>query len=100
MTSKEESKEDNSLTEATTELKEKDESTKKSPNAKSKDNPKKKENAEEEEEEIEVEEEDEDEEDVEEEEKKGDDSNPITLPEKTKDGLEVSMELIKKFKDI
>ena len=100
MTSKEESKEDNSLTEATTELKEKDESTKKSPNAKSKDTSKKKENAEEEEEEIEVEEEDEDEEDVEEEEKKGDDSNPITLPEKTKDGLEVSMELIKKFKDI
>ena len=100
MTSKEESKEDNSLTEATTELKENEGSIKKSTNVKSKDTSKKKENDEEEEEEIEVEEEDEDEEEAEEEEKKGEDSNPISLPQKTKDGLEVSMELIKKFKDI
>ena len=108
MTSKEESKEDNSvsLTDATTELKDKDESATKTQNTKSKDTSKKKEkeNSEEEEEEIEVEEEDEDEEDVDEEEKKENenenDSSPITLPEKTKDGLEVSMELIKKFKDI
>ena len=107
MTSKEESKEDNSvsLTDATTELKDKDESATKTQNTKSKDTSKKKEkeNSEEEEEEIEVEEEDEDEEDVDEEEKKENenenDSSPITLPEKTKDGLEVSMELIKKFKD-
>ena len=102
MTSKEETKKDNSLTEATTELKESDESTKKSQNMKSKDTTKKKEkeNAEEEEEEIEVEEEDEDEEDVEEEEKQEHGEYSIPLPEKTKEGLEVSMELIKKFKDI
>ena len=102
MTSKEETKKDNSLTEATTELKESEESTKKSQNMKSKDTTKKKEkeNAEEEEEEIEVEEEDEDEEDVEEEEKQEHGEYSIPLPEKTKEGLEVSMELIKKFKDI
>ena len=46
MTSKEESKEDNSLNEATTELKENEDSIKKSPNSKSKDTTKKKENQE------------------------------------------------------
>ena len=65
---------------------------------------KEKENAEEEEEEVEVEEEveekDDDEEDVEEEDKNENDGNINPLPEKTKDGLEISMELIKKFKDI
>ena len=67
---------------------------------------KEKENDEEEEEEIEVEEEveekDDDEEESEDEKKDEKETEAIvtTLPEKSKDGLEVSMELIKKFKDI
>ena len=67
---------------------------------------KEKENDEEEEEEIEVEEEveekDDDEEESEDEKKdeKETEATVTTLPEKSKDGLEVSMELIKKFKDI
>ena len=68
---------------------------------------KEKENDEEEEEEIEVEEEveekdDEDEEESEDEKKDEKETEAVVtnLPEKSKDGLEVSMELIKKFKDI
>ena len=97
MASKEKSIEENT--------KDKSETTDTTQKTKSKEQKKKeKENAEEEEEEVEIEEEveekDDEEEEPEEEEKNGDDTTPNPLPPKTKDGLEISMELIKKFKDI
>ena len=86
----------------TKEPKDQDETVNTTQKSKSKD-PKKKENPEEEEEEVEVEEEIEEKEDEEEEpddeEKNDNDTNPNPLPPKTKDGLEISMELIKKFKE-
>jgi len=86
----------------TKDSKDQDETVNTTQKSKSKD-PKKKENPEEEEEEVEVEEEIEEKEDEEEEpddeEKNDNDTNPNPLPPKTKDGLEISMELIKKFKE-
>ena len=86
----------------TKDLKDQDETVDTTQKSKSKE-PKKKENPEEEEEEVEVEEEIEEKEDEEEEaddeEKNENEPNPNPLPPKTKDGLEISMELIKKFKE-
>ena len=86
----------------TKDLKDQDKTVDTTQKSKSKE-PKKKENPEEEEEEVEVEEEIEEKEDEEEEaddeEKNENEPNPNPLPPKTKDGLEISMELIKKFKE-
>ena len=67
--------------------------------SKEKEKEEKEEEEEEEEEEIEVEEEVEEEEDVEDEEKNDTEEPKISL-EKTKDGLDISLELIKKFQEI
>ena len=97
MTTKETTTDENSTT--IKEVKDKEDSTQKSTEAIKN---KEKEEEEEIEEEIEeeVEEKDEEEDEPEEEEKNQNETSTNPLPEKTKDGLEISLELIKKFKEI
>ena len=97
MTTKETTTDENSTT--IKEVKDKEDSTQKSTEAIKN---KEKEEEEEIEEEIEeeVEEKDDEEDEPEEEEKNQNETSTNPLPEKTKDGLEISLELIKKFKEI
>ena len=97
MTTKETTTDENSTT--IKEVKDKEDSTQKSTEAIKN---KEKEEEEEIEEEIEeeVEEKDDEEDEPEEEEKNQNETSINPLPEKTKDGLEISLELIKKFKEI
>ena len=97
MTTKETTTDENST--AIKEVKDKEDSTQKSTEAIKN---KEKEEEEEIEEEIEeeVEEKDDEEDEPEEEEKNQNETSTNPLPEKTKDGLEISLELIKKFKEI
>ena len=97
MTTKETTTDENSTT--IKEVKDKEDSTQKSTEVIKN---KEKEEEEEIEEEIEeeVEEKDEEEDEPEEEEKNQNETSTNPLPEKTKDGLEISLELIKKFKEI
>ena len=97
MTTKETTTDENSST--IKEVKDKEDSTQKSTEAIKN---KEKEEEEEIEEEIEeeVEEKDDEEDELEEEEKNQNETSTNPLPEKTKDGLEISLELIKKFKEI
>ena len=97
MTTKETTTDENST--AIKEVKDKEDSTQKSTEVIKN---KEKEEEEEIEEEIEeeVEEKDDEEDEPEEEEKNQNETSTNPLPEKTKDGLEISLELIKKFKEI
>ena len=97
MTTKETTTDENSTT--IKEVKDKEDSTQKSTEVIKN---KEKEEEEEIEEEIEeeVEEKDDEEDEPEEEEKNQNETSTNPLPEKTKDGLEISLELIKKFKEI
>ena len=97
MITKETTTDENST--AIKEVKDKEDSTQKSTEAIKN---KEKEEEEEIEEEIEeeVEEKDDEEDEPEEEEKNQNETSTNPLPEKTKDGLEISLELIKKFKEI
>ena len=97
MTTKETTTDENSPT--IKEVKDKEDSTQKSTEVIKN---KEKEEEEEIEEEIEeeVEEKDDEEDEPEEEEKNQNETSTNPLPEKTKDGLEISLELIKKFKEI
>ena len=97
MTTKETTTDENSTT--IKEVKDKEDSTQKSTELIKN---KEKEEEEEIEEEIEeeVEEKDDEEDEPEEEEKNQNETSTNPLPEKTKDGLEISLELIKKFKEI
>ena len=97
MTTKETTTDENSTT--IKEVKDKEDSTQKSTEVIKN---KEKEEEEEIEEEIEeeVEEKDDEEDEPEEEEKNQNETSINPLPEKTKDGLEISLELIKKFKEI
>ena len=87
---------------ASKEMKDQEETKDITQESKSNEQDKNKEKQEEEEEEVEVEEELEEKEDEEEEAEDGEkgENIPIQLPPKTENGLEISMELIKKFKEI
>ena len=87
---------------ASKEMKDQEETKDITQEIKSNEQDKNKEKQEEEEEEVEVEEELEEKEDEEEEAEDGEkgENIPIQLPPKTENGLEISMELIKKFKEI
>ena len=97
MTTKETTTDENSTT--IKEVKDKEDSTQKSTEV-IKNNEKEEEEEIEEEIEEEVEEKDDEEDEPEEEEKNQNETSTNPLPEKTKDGLEISLELIKKFKEI
>ena len=87
---------------ASKEMKDQEETKDITQESKSNEQDKNKEKQEEEEEEVEVEEELEEKEDEEEEAEDGEkgENIPTQLPQKTENGLEISMELIKKFKEI